>query len=160
MPAMEVIDFDPRHAGAFRTLNEAWIRRYFEIEPKDMELLADPQRQIIDKGGRVLFALVDGVPAGCCSLVPMADGGLELAKMAVDDAFQGRGLAKALMMACVERARDAGAWRLYLESSVKLTPALTLYRAFGFRDLPPERRPPSPYARASVWMELVINPKP
>jgi GNAT superfamily N-acetyltransferase len=156
MAAMPVIDFEPRFADAFRTLNEAWITRFFAMEPKDAELIGDPQGRIIDKGGHVFFALEDGSPVGCVALIPMADGGFELAKMAVLEANQGRGHAKALMAACVERARALGAPRLYLESNEILTPARALYRAFGFKDLEPERRLASPYSRANVWMELLF----
>ena len=156
MAAMPVIDFEPRFADAFRTLNEAWITRFFAIEPKDAEIIGDPERQIIAKGGHVFIALEDGEPVGCVALIPMADGGFEVAKMAVSEASQGRGHAKALMTACVERARALGATRLYLESNDILTPARALYRAFGFRDLEPERRLASPYSRANVWMELPL----
>ena len=156
MAAMPVIDFQPRFADAFRTLNEAWITRFFAIEPKDAEIIGDPQGKIIAKGGHVFIALENGEPVGCAALIPMADGGFELAKMAVAEGSQGRGHAKALMSACVERARSLKAPRLYLESNEILTPARALYRAFGFRDLEPERRLASPYSRANVWMELPL----
>ncbi len=157
MTAMQVIDFEPRFADAFRTLNEAWIARFFAIEPKDAEILGDPRGQILDKGGHVFFAMEGDKAVGCVALVPMADGGFEVVKMAVDEASQGRGHAKRLMAACVARAREVGAPRLYLESSLRLTPALTLYESFGFRHLPPDRRPSSPYVRADVWMELPLT---
>ena len=76
--------------------------------------------------------------------------------MAVSEASQGRGHAKALMAACVARGRALAASRLYLESNEILTPARALYRAFGFKDLEPERRLASPYSRANVWMELPL----
>ena len=154
---MQIVDFEPRFAEAFRTLNEAWITRFFVMEPKDAEIINDPQGKIIDRGGHVFLAVEDDRPVGCVALVRMDDGGFELAKMAVDEASQGRGHAKALMNACIERARSLNAPRLYLESGTPLTPALTLYRSCGFTDLPPERRPDSPYARADVWMELKLN---
>jgi len=153
---MQVIDFDPRFADAFRTLNEAWIKRFFEMEPKDAEIIGDPQRQVIDKGGYVFFAMDQSQPVGCVALIPMEDGGFELAKMAVDEASQGKGHAKALMTACVDRGRAVGATRLYLESNSSLAPARALYRSFGFTDLPADRRPQSPYTRADVWMELPL----
>lgn len=156
MSAMEIIDFEARFAEAFRSLNEAWIARYFTLEPKDAEILGDPEGQVLAKGGHVLFAVEEGKAAGCVALIPMADGGLEVSKMAVDPASQGRGHARALMAACIERARSLGAPRLYLESGSPLTPALSLYRSMGFRDLEPHRRPNSPYARADVWMELKL----
>ena len=49
---MEIVEFEPHHAEAFRVLNEAWISKYFVLEPKDREVLNDPQGKIIDKGGR------------------------------------------------------------------------------------------------------------
>jgi putative acetyltransferase len=46
---------------------------------------------------------------------------------------------------------------LYLETNKKLTPAVRLYEALGFRHLSPERVVPSPYARADVYMELDLK---
>jgi putative acetyltransferase len=91
MRALQVIDFDRRFAEAFRTLNEAWIGRCFQIEPKDDEIIGDPQGQVIDKGGYVFLAMEQARPVGCAALIPTADGGFELAKMAVDEASQGKG---------------------------------------------------------------------
>ena len=149
---MEIVDFRPDLAPAFRALNEAWITSLFALEPKDREVLGDPAAKIVAPGGAVLFALDGGEPVGCCALMALEDGGFEVAKMAVADSHKGRGLGRALMAACVERARTAGAPRLYLETNSKLAPALGLYRSFGFVQIePPE---PSPYARADVVMEL------
>ena len=53
---MHIVEFEPRHADAFRTLNEAWISKYFVLEPKDREVLQDPIGKIIEKGGRIFMA--------------------------------------------------------------------------------------------------------
>jgi len=151
---MQIVDFRPDLAGAFKALNEAWITSLFALEPKDRLVLGDPEGQIIARGGRVLFALDDGEAVGCCALLALADGGFELAKMAVADACKGRGLGRALLAAAVERARGAGAPRLYLETNSGLAPALALYRSFGFVEVIPAE--PSPYARADVCMELLL----
>jgi GNAT superfamily N-acetyltransferase len=151
---MQIVDFQPELAGAFKALNEAWITTLFALEPKDEAVLGDPQGQIIAHGGRVLFALEGGEAVGCCALIPLADGGFELAKMAVADAWKGRGLGRALMAAAVARAKADSAPRLYLETNSGLAPALALYRSFGFLEVTPAE--PSPYARADVCMELVL----
>jgi GNAT superfamily N-acetyltransferase len=151
---MQIVDFRPDLAGAFKALNEAWITTLFALEPKDRVVLGDPQGQIIAKGGRVLFAVADGEAVGCCALLALEGGGFELAKMAVADAFKGRGVGRALLAAAVERAKAAGAPRLYLETNSGLAPALALYRSFGFVEVIPAE--PSPYARADVCMELVL----
>ena len=38
----------------FAMLNEEWIVRYFALEPKETELLADPQGLFLDRGGKNL----------------------------------------------------------------------------------------------------------
>lgn len=157
MGCMRIAPFEQSFAPAFKALNEAWIRRHFTLEAKDAEILADPAGKIVAAGGQILFAVEGGAAVGCCSLIAMADGGFELAKMAVAETAQGRGYAKALLAAAIEAAKDAGAPRIYLESNALLTPALTLYRRFGFTDAPPERRNASPYARVNVWMELDLT---
>ena len=95
---MQIVDFEPRWAEAFRTLNEAWISKYFAIEPKDREVLGDPQGKIIDKGGMVFMALQDGEPVGCVALMKMDDGGYEVAKMTVSETL--RGSASSLQAFC------------------------------------------------------------
>ena len=98
------------------------------------------------------MALEHGEAIGCVALMAMEGGGFEVAKMAVTEAHKGRGIGRDLMGACVARARQLGAPRLYLETNSGLAPALGLYRSFGFEVIEPAE--PSPYARADVAMEL------
>ena len=151
---MRIVDFEPRHAEAWRELNEAWISRWFTIEPKDRQALDDPEGAILAKGGRSFMAEADeGEAIGCVALLAMADGGFEVAKMTVAESARGTGLGRLLMQACVDAGRAAGAPRLYLETNSGLAPALGLYRAFGFRDVESQ---PTEYARCDVWMELPL----
>ena len=151
---MEIVDFQPDHASAFKALNEAWISRYFAIEPKDREVLGDPAGKVLAPGGHIFMAVEDGAAIGCVALMAMPGGGFEVAKMAVIEAHKGRGVGRELMAACIERARQLGVTRLYLETNSGLAPALGLYRRFGFQDVQPAE--PSPYARADVMMELLL----
>ena len=148
---IQIVPFASRHADAWRSLNEAWIERFFAIEPKDREALDDPQGKIISKGGLIFIAERQGEPIGCAALLKMDDGGFELAKMAVADHAKGGGIGRKLIQACIDAARAAGAHRVYLESNSALAPALNLYRSAGFVDLPAQA---TPYARCDVWMEL------
>jgi len=147
---MEIVEFEPCHADAFHRLNEAWISKYFVIEAKDLEVLLEPQAKIIDKGGRIFMALKDGAAVGCAALLRMTDGGYEVAKMTVSEDLRGSGLGRKLMQRCIDAGSEMGATRLYLETNSSLGPALGLYRAMGFRDLPPTE---TPYVRADVFME-------
>ena len=150
MDTVEIVEFAPGHAEAFRVLNEAWISKYFALEAKDREVLGDPQGKIIAKGGRIFMAMRDGQAVGCAALLKMDDGGYEVAKMTVSEALRGSGLGRMLMQRCIEAGAELGATRLYLETNSGLTPALGLYRAMGFRDLAPAE---TPYERADVFME-------
>jgi ribosomal protein S18 acetylase RimI-like enzyme len=147
---MEIVDYRPEHAAAFRALNEAWIGKYFVIEPKDREVLEDPDGKILSLGGRIFMAIEDGEAVGCAALLKMADGGYEVAKMTVSETLRGSGLGRKLMQRCIDEGAKLGAHRLYLETNSSLAPALGLYRAMGFRDLAPAA---TAYARADVFME-------
>ena len=148
---MEIVEFAPDHADAFRSLNEAWIAKHFAIEPKDREVLDDPQGKIIGKGGRIFMALSGGEAVGCVALIALPDGGYEVAKMTVAEGLRGSGLGRRLMQRCIEAGAEAGAPRLYLETNSSLGPALGLYRAMGFTDVGPPAQ--MAYARGDTWME-------
>lgn len=149
-----VREFQEGDEEAFRRLNVEWITRFFRMEPKDEETFADPQGRILAQGGRILLA-VDGERAvGCCALVAMGEGEFEVAKMAVTPAYQGRGVGRLVLERSVGLARELGARRLYLETNHTLAPAIGLYRAVGFVDVPADRLQPSPYARADVHLEM------
>ena len=143
---------------AFRALNEQWIRQYFELEAKDEEVFADPQRAIVGRGGQILFAILADETVGCCALLPMDDGGFEVGKMAVAHGYQGEGIGRQLLRATIEEAQRMGAHRLYLETNHILLPAITLYESVGFRRIDPDRA--SPYTRSDVYMELQIDSHP
>ena len=146
-------EFQPGDEAAFRQLNEEWITRYFRIEAKDSEALNHPHSSILEPGGRIFFATVNGECVGTCALVPTGAFEYEVAKMAVTARCQGMGIGRRLLTAVVEAARSAGARRLHLETNHVLTPAIRLYESVGFRQVPPM---PSPYVRSDVSMEMVL----
>jgi len=151
-----VRQFQPGDADAFRRLNEEWITRYFRIEPKEKLVLADPQKVILDSGGRIFFATAGERCIGCCGLIRLNEKEFEVAKMAVEPSYQGAGIGRRLLKAVIEEARRAGAHRLYLETNHVLTPAIRLYQSLGFTHIDPSRIIPSAYARADVYLELLL----
>ena len=150
-------EFQPGDEICFRKLNEEWIERYFRIEPREAVILADPKGTILDTGGKIFFAVIDNQCVGCCALRRMSDTEFEVAKMAVTPACQGTGIGRRLLHTVIEAGRASGARRLYLETNHRLTPAIRLYESVGFRHLSPEEIIPSPYARADVYMELILR---
>jgi DNA-binding MarR family transcriptional regulator/N-acetylglutamate synthase-like GNAT family acetyltransferase len=150
---VEIVDFQPIWQPAFRQLNEEWITKYFRMEESDYKALDHPQEYILDKGGHIFMALYKGEPVAACAIIPMDDGGFELAKMAVSPRAQGLGIGYIIGKACIEKARSLGAPRIYLESNTALKPAINLYHKLGFRKA---AGPPSPYERCNIQMELLF----
>lgn len=148
-----IVDYEPRYAEAFRTLNEEWILANFTMEDADRQLLGDPDGEIVAKGGRILMALLDGEPIGTCALVVMQDSeyDFELVKMAVSPGARGRGVGRMLAGAALELARSLGSRGVYLETSTRLEPAIALYRSLGFQQVAGHE---TPYARCDFQMGI------
>ena len=152
---VQIVDYTQEYAAAFKALNVEWISTYFKIEPEDLKALDHPKDYILKKGGHILMAIYDDQPVGTCALIKMKDGsGYELAKMAVSPEVRGKSIGFLLGKAAIERARDNGAKRVYLESNTILKPAINLYHKLGFRKI---TGPPSPYERANIQMELALD---
>lgn len=151
---MEIIGFKPALAMDFRDLNLAWLKKYFEVEPADEKVLNNPQKEIIDKGGFIFFVKAGKVVAGTVSLLKLNDNEFELAKMAVDESFQGKKIVNLLMEYCIQFAKNLGVRKLVLYSKRKLLPALHLYKKFGFIEVPLEN---SDYKRSDIKMEQVLS---
>ena len=103
---VEIVDFRPEHADAFRRMNLDWINHYWEVEEADRLCLDHPQEKILDPGGAILMAMYDGEAVGTVALIPMGSGSYELAKMAVDPHARGKGIGWELGRAVLERARE------------------------------------------------------
>ena len=148
---VEIVDFRLEHADAFRRMNLDWINHYWEAEDADRLYLDHPQEKILDPGGAILMALYDGEAVGTVALIPKESGAYELAKMAVDEHARGKGIGWRLGRAVLDRAREVGATRVYLESNTILEPAINLYEKLGFR---PVEGGASPYDRCNIQMEM------
>ncbi len=81
---------------------------------------------------RCFVAEEGGQVCGYCCLILLFEDG-EVANIAVDSAFRGRGVAKALMEKMHEAAKAGGATRCLLEVRRSNAPAIALYEKFGYR---------------------------
>ena len=152
MDAVDIVDFKPEYREDFRDLNVEWLEKYFVVEPVDREILWNPER-IIEDGGVILFAKSNDAIVGTCALLKQGDG-WELSKMAVTEAYQGRKIGKALMLATLERARSMGIGKLFLVTNSTLTPAIAMYRKVGFRVTQSGQHPK--YERGDLTMEMSL----
>ncbi len=148
-----IVPYRFEHKKAFRDINVQWIEAHFTLEPEDVHQLDHPQ-DILDHGGAIFIALLDGEPVGTTALVRMPGGGFELAKMAVTPQARGHGIGRLLGKAAIAEACRRGAREVYLESNRGLEAAIALYRKLGFKEVD---RGASPYARCNIQMALALG---
>nr|BFE62815.1 GNAT family N-acetyltransferase [Dactylosporangium thailandense] len=84
--------------------------------------------------GAFLVAYVDHVPAGCVGFRTFAEDETtaELKRMYVAPQFRGLGIAKALLRAVEDAAREAGRKRMWLETGTAQPEAIGLYERSGY----------------------------
>lgn len=151
---MEIVSYEPQYAVHFERLNKAWLEKYFYIEPIDEYVLANPQEAILNHGGKILFAKHEEQIIGTIAMKWQSEGVIELTKMGVDEAFQGLGAGKLLFENALVAAKQMGAHRIILYSNTILAPALSIYRKYGFVEVPLEK---GLYERSDIKMELSLT---
>ncbi|WPO77960.1 GNAT family N-acetyltransferase [Flavobacterium sp. KACC 22761] len=151
---VEIIPFSSDLKEHIKTLNIAWLEKYFRVEDKDKITLSNPQEEIIDKGGMIFYAQYNNEIIGTASLLKVNDSTFELSKMAVSDKAQGLGIGNKLLEHCVKIAKEKGIKTLFLYSNTILLPAIHLYKKFGFVEIPLES---GIYERADIKMEKKIS---
>lgn len=82
--------------------------------------------------GRLLLALVDGVPVGCVGLRPHDNTTGEMKRLFVQPGQQGRGLGRSLVKAVIAEARAIGYTSLLLDTLPSMQSAIRLYETLGF----------------------------
>ncbi|WP_254424344.1 GNAT family N-acetyltransferase [Rhodanobacter sp. C05] len=148
---VEIVSFEPHLREHFYTLNAAWLRKHFVIEPIDEQVLRDPEHAVLAPGGAIFFARLGDAVIGTCALLHEAPGVYELSKMGVDESFRGLGAGRLLLDAAIAEFHRRRGHTLFLESNSSLKPALHMYERAGFV-LQPTIRAGSHYARADVYM--------
>jgi GNAT superfamily N-acetyltransferase/predicted transcriptional regulator len=153
---VKIVAYGPLYRQVFKQLNEQWITKWFKMEEADHRSLDDPQNYILNNGGHILVALYNNEPAGVCALIKMNDPeyDFELAKMAVSPKVQGKNIGWLLGNAVIEKARELGGRKIYLESNTILKPAINLYHKLGFNKVAGH---PTPYERCNIQMELSLK---
>lgn len=153
-PSINIVPFSEELSIHFTNLNKAWLEKYFSVEPIDVEMLGNPKKFFIDKGGYIFFAKINNDVAGTFAMIKGTGSEYELSKMAVSEKYQGMKIGNRLMEFCISKARELKATKIVLYSNTMLEPAIHLYKKYGFKEVPIGR---SDYKRSNIKMELVIK---
>jgi putative acetyltransferase len=156
----------PSDLAAAQGLLEEYLRWVVTLEPfaRDAATFAEIDREpktipalYAPPFSGFLMATVDGIPAGCIALLGSASGEAEVRRLYVRPRFRDRGIGKALAIAVVELARQAGHRVLALESHRSMASAHRMYEAIGFRVVDPPAATPSPFRQVVVFMRLRLD---
>ncbi|MGY6743205.1 MAG: GNAT family N-acetyltransferase [Cecembia sp.] len=154
MNTIAIIDYRPELQPHFERINKAWVEQFFSLEPFDIAQLENPQENILDKGGHIIFAKENDQVLGTVALIPSKESEtFEMIKMGVAAEGQGRGIGFLLGKAILDKAKTIGAKKVVLFSSSKLVPALHLYKKLGFREV---EMGCGQYGRCNVKMEISL----
>ncbi|MBK7788539.1 MAG: GNAT family N-acetyltransferase [Saprospiraceae bacterium] len=147
---IEIIEFSEQLSEPIKTLNYEWLIKYFRVEDGDVVSLSNPQKYIIDNGGQIYYAKVNGTIVGTATLLKKSETIYELGKMAVSDKAQGQGIGTKLLEHCLNVAKQRQIRTLILYSNTILQSAIHLYRKYGFEEVELES---GLYERANIKME-------
>ncbi|HXB33014.1 MAG TPA: GNAT family N-acetyltransferase [Puia sp.] len=154
MEAIEIIEFTENLKDDFKKLNVEWLEKFFVVLPSDEHVLTNPIESIIDKGGYIYFAKAGIEIIGTFALIKVDDKTYEIAKMAVTEKYQHRGIGKKLMEFAIQKAKWLNAELVILYSNTDLKIAVDMYAKYGFQVIP---KTDFHNERANIKMEMKLK---
>jgi putative acetyltransferase len=125
----------PRQADIIALLDQSDAYMAALYPPESNHLLDVAALEI--PGVAFFVARHEGAALGCCALVPAGDGSAEIKRMFIAPHARGIKLGRRLLENLEAQARQRGISTLRLETGIHQPEALGLYRACGYRDIPP-----------------------
>lgn len=120
------------------------INHYAEVD----RMLFASMSDLYERMMTFLVAEDNGAVIGCCALQVLWDNLAEVKSLAVDEAWFGKGVGRALVEGCVERARQLG-----LKKVFTLTMEPVFFEKVGFVRVDMEQLP------MKVWSDCTNCPK-
>jgi N-acetylglutamate synthase-like GNAT family acetyltransferase len=156
-PSLKIISFEEIYAKAFYQLNIEWLETFFYVENFDKEVLSNPKKYIIEKGGYIFFLMENTEVIGTVALMKKKEKVYELTKMAILPEKRGEKMGQYLMEYCIDFAQNMRLNKLILYSNTLLENAIHIYKKKGFKEIPVEKN--CPYKRSNIKMELLLVDK-
>ncbi|MFW6008752.1 MAG: GNAT family N-acetyltransferase [archaeon] len=150
---LELKEYKSKYKKAFKKLSLEWLNKYGLYEDEDNKILNDPENYILNKGGKIYFALYEESIIGTFALIPSKNNVFELAKFAITTKYQGLGIANILLKKAIEVAKEKNANKIILYSNSKLKKAYNLYKKFNFKEVNLDK---SKYETADLKMKLKL----
>ena len=116
---------------------QQWLGLDLTFQNFSAELRSLPGEYRPPRGRMLLARQADGALIGGVAMKPLSDGICEMKRLYVRPPWRGTGMGRALANAIVAAGRTAGYARMRLDSFVRLSAAIKLYRSMGFREIDP-----------------------
>jgi GNAT superfamily N-acetyltransferase len=126
-----------------------------EAVAQDIEMIA----KFLPPNGRLMLAFIDNKACGigCLKSINAEIG--EIKRMYVDPSFRKIGAGRAILQALLTAAKEAGYKKVKLDSPKFMEAAHSLYRSFGFKDIPAyeEVEIPEEFRQYLLFMEIDLS---
>ena len=152
---VEIIPWQPELAEYFYSINEQWVSDMFVMEEIDEQVLSQPQKYIIDKGGQIWFARNPELGIiGTCAVKKYDEGWYELTKMGVLETSRGLKAGEILLKKVIEDCENnPDVKTLFLLTNKICEAAIHLYEKNGFvHDEMIKQKFSGIYKRSNVYM--------
>lgn len=110
--------------------------------------------------GSILLGYAGSEAVGCIAFRPMQPDVCEMKRLYVRPAFRQGGLGGALVLALIEKARQAGYKVMRLETVKFMSGAIHLYESMDFRRCPPYYDIPDIFRPITIFMDKDLRPEP
>ncbi|WP_202903148.1 hypothetical protein [Paenibacillus gorillae] len=69
MKHIKIVEWDEKYHSSFINLSIEWLEKYVSVEEADLQILNDPQGQILDNGGTIFFAISESDAVGTAAMI-------------------------------------------------------------------------------------------
>lgn len=149
---MNIVPYQEKYKKDFISLNLAWIKKYFRVEPHDIKMLNEVE-SFLAKGAAVYFAVEHEQVIATCMVTPIDGQVWEICKLAADEGNRDKGAGSAVLKACINYATAHNAKKLMIVTNTILSAAMHLYTKFGFQEVPIDNME---YERVNIQLELNV----
>jgi GNAT superfamily N-acetyltransferase len=139
------------------------MQMHYGVHPHNPNEQVEQDIVMIDKflppNGRLMLSFVDNNACGIGCLKSISEEIGEVKRMYVNPDFRRIGAGRAILKSLIDAARETGYKKVRLDSPKFMEAAHSLYRSFGFKDIPvyPEVEIPEEFRQYLLFMEVDIS---
>jgi GNAT superfamily N-acetyltransferase len=142
------------------------MQMLYGVHPHNLGEQVEQDIKMINKflppNGRLVLAFIDDNACGIGCLKSINEEIGEVKRIYVNPSFRKVGAGRAILQSLINAAKEIGCKKVRLDSPKFMEAAHSLYRSFGFKDIPvyPEVEIPEEFRQYLLFMELDLSFSP